>query len=504
MKRLLFFLLMTSRLLAQDGGQLYTLYCSACHGADGKGATGGQFPPLANSAWPVGNAERSIKIVLLGLNGPVEVNGKTYNLEMPPQGAAITDENIAAILTHVRSSWGNKASAVSVDQVKKVRASLGKRAEHWTADELLKLHPLENVKPPIEKLISHYYKGSFQKMPDFSKLTAAAVEEEPSGLIDYSDYANTDNFAMSWDGEIFTPAGEHEWILDSDDGSRLLIDGNMIAEIPTIGPIGRTVRKKVKLTQGMHKIRLEYFEFSGQEGLSVGVKIAGKPKVKWLSKETAGKPGKSWPEIMLKPSADRAVIYRNFIQGTTARGIGVGFPGGVNMAFSGDHLTAELIWSGDFIDAGHHWTDRGVGNEAPASDQVLKASNLSAYAFTSEAASAWPATSQVATRFRGYQLDDHGNPNFAIEVSGLRVLDQYRAETSPAPTLVRRVRLTEKPSAPVSLLLLNGTNVTQVSAQECQVGDVTIKVEGAAIRYANNTAILDLKEGEVIVRYTWK
>jgi hypothetical protein len=64
--------------------------------------------------------------------------------------------------------------------------------------------------------------------------------------------------------------------------------------------------------------------------------------------------------------------------------------------------------------------------------------------------------------------------------------------------------LTEKPSAPVSLLLLNGTNVTQVSAQECQVGDVTIKVEGAAIRYANNTAILDLKEGEVIVRYTWK
>ncbi len=495
---------MTSRLLAQDGGQLYTLYCSACHGADGKGATGGQFPPLSGSPWPVGNAERSIKIVLLGLNGPVEVNGKTYNLEMPPQGAAITDENIAAILTHVRSSWGNKATAVSVAQVKKVRASLGNRAEHWTAEELLKLHPLENVKPPIEKLISHYYKGSFQKMPDFSKLTAAAVEEEPNGLIDYSQYANSDNFAMTWDGEIFMPAGEHEWILDSDDGSRLLIDGQMVAQIPTVGPIGRAVRKKVKLTQGMHKIRVEYFEFSGQEGLSVGVKITGKPGIKWLSKERSGKSAKSWPEIMLKPTADRAVIYRNFIQGTTARGIGVGFPGGINMAFSGDHLTAELIWSGDFIDAGHHWTDRGVGNEAPASEQVLRASNLPAYAFTSEAASAWPTVSQVATRFRGYQLDEHGNPNFALEISGLHILDQYRAETSPQPALLRRIRLTEKPSAPVSLLLLNGTDMKQVSAKEIQAGDVTITVEGATMRYLNSAAILDLQEGEVQVRYTWK
>src|SRR6476620_5852152 len=97
--RLLFALALASPLLAQDGQQLYTLYCSACHGADGKGATGGAFPPLAESPYLAGDPDRAVKIVLKGLSGPVDVLGKTYNLEMPPQGAALPDDQIAAILT---------------------------------------------------------------------------------------------------------------------------------------------------------------------------------------------------------------------------------------------------------------------------------------------------------------------------------------------------------------------------------------------------------------------
>lgn len=307
--------------LAQDGGQLYGLYCSACHGADGKGATGGQFPPLAGSPWPQGNPDRAIKIVLHGLHGPVDVNGKTYNLEMPPQGAALPDDQIAAILTHVRASWGNKAPAVSTEQVKKVRAAFAKRNQHWTAEELLKVHPLENAKPPVEKLISYYYKGSFQAMPDFSKLTPAAVEEEPLGLVDYSAYAKTDGFAMMWEGEIYTPDGKHEFYLDSDDGARLLVDGQLICEIKTIGPAGRLVKKMVPLKKGMHKFRVEYFEFAGQEALSVGMKQQGSNGIKWFSKDKGNAQSKTWPEIMLNPKSDRVVLYRNFIQGTTARGI---------------------------------------------------------------------------------------------------------------------------------------------------------------------------------------
>ncbi|MEN9991331.1 MAG: hypothetical protein RLZZ224_1033, partial [Verrucomicrobiota bacterium] len=264
MRSLIYLFFGSLPLMAQDGGQLYGLYCSACHGADGKGATGGQFPPLAGSPWVQGNAERPIKIVLHGLHGPVDVNGKTYNLEMPPQGAALADDNIAAILTHVRKSWGNDSTPVSVEQVKSVRAATAQRQEHWTAEELLKLHPLENVKPVLSGLISYYYKGSFQKLPDFSKLKPDAVEEEPKGLIDYSSYANTDDFAMAWEGEFTVKeGGKHEFIIDSDDGSRLFIDGKALCDINSVGPMGRSKGKAVHLQPGQHKIRVEYFEYKG-------------------------------------------------------------------------------------------------------------------------------------------------------------------------------------------------------------------------------------------------
>ncbi|NBR43300.1 MAG: cytochrome c [Verrucomicrobia bacterium] len=56
---------------AEDGAQVYNTLCIACHGPDGKGLNG--LPPLVGSDWPKGPAARSIKIVLSGLEGPVEV-----------------------------------------------------------------------------------------------------------------------------------------------------------------------------------------------------------------------------------------------------------------------------------------------------------------------------------------------------------------------------------------------------------------------------------------------
>jgi mono/diheme cytochrome c family protein len=502
MRTILFLTTLALPLMAQDGGQLYGLYCSACHGADGKGATGGQFPPLAGSEWPLGNPERSIKIVLHGLHQPIEVSGKTYNLEMPPQGAALPDDQISAILTYVRASWGNKASAVSVDQVKKVRAATANRKEHWTAEELLKLHPLENAKPPLANLISYYYKGSYQSMPDFSKLKAAAVEEEPSGLIDYSSYANTDGFAMVWEGELQTPAGKHEFSLDSDDGSRLFVDGAVVAEIKTIGPTGRTVKKAVDLKAGVHKIRVEYFEFSGNEGLSVGVKFAKEKRMQWLSKEKGKASGKSWPEIMLAPVDNRPVIYRNFIQGSTARGIGVGFPGQINMAYSGDNLSMELLWGGNFIDAGHHWTDRGVGYEAPAGETVFALSKQKAYAFASESATAWPAASQATTRFRGYQLSTQGNPTFLVEVAGARVFDGYESVTDPSLSLLRTLRVDGKPTQAVSLLVHSGAHEA-AQPESFTVGELTVRITGGKFRYGTNVVMVDLTSPQAQLRYSW-
>ena len=120
---------------AQDGKVQYEQLCGACHGNDGKGAQAGQFPPLADSAWIKGAPDRMIQVVLHGLMGEITVPSKhstgTYNLVMPPQGAALTDEQIAAITTYVRSSWENKEGAVTVAGDAGTRGKRTRRRRDW-------------------------------------------------------------------------------------------------------------------------------------------------------------------------------------------------------------------------------------------------------------------------------------------------------------------------------------------------------------------------------------
>ncbi len=121
-------------------------YCATCHQTDGKGLTASGFPPLTSTKWVVGNEERLIKLVLKGLYGPIKVNGKEYPGQVPmtPFGGMLKDDEVAAVLTYVRNSFGNKASAISALKVKKVRAATKDKTGFYKPDELLKRHPLEN------------------------------------------------------------------------------------------------------------------------------------------------------------------------------------------------------------------------------------------------------------------------------------------------------------------------------------------------------------------------
>jgi len=117
------------------GKAVYENVCGLCHGNDGMGKPG-QAPPFARSEWALGNPNRMIRIPLAGLAGPIQVNGQEWNLAMPAMGAALPDDDLAAVLTYIRQSWGNKASAVTPEQVKAVRAEVGNRTQPWTATEL--------------------------------------------------------------------------------------------------------------------------------------------------------------------------------------------------------------------------------------------------------------------------------------------------------------------------------------------------------------------------------
>jgi mono/diheme cytochrome c family protein/glucose/arabinose dehydrogenase/lysophospholipase L1-like esterase len=121
-------------------------FCGTCHQADGKGLSASGFPPLAGTSWVTGSDERLIKLVLKGLHGPIEVLGKKYPGQVPmtPFGGMLKDDEVAAVLTYVRNSFGNKAPAVSPDKVKQVRAATKSKTGFYSPEELLKQHPLED------------------------------------------------------------------------------------------------------------------------------------------------------------------------------------------------------------------------------------------------------------------------------------------------------------------------------------------------------------------------
>jgi mono/diheme cytochrome c family protein len=102
------------------GKIVYGKICLACHMADGNGVPM-MNPPLVNTTYVLGDKEKLITIVLNGFKEDVEINGQTYSNVMTPH-KDLTDQQIADVLTYVRHSFGNKASAVKVSDVKKVRA----------------------------------------------------------------------------------------------------------------------------------------------------------------------------------------------------------------------------------------------------------------------------------------------------------------------------------------------------------------------------------------------
>jgi len=115
----------------ERGQKVYAATCIACHQADGLGVQR-MNPPLVKTKWVLGDKKALAKIVLNGLKGgEIEIDGDDFHNPMPPQKDQLSDQQIADALTYVRNSFGNKASAVTVADVKAARgvvAGAGKAA----------------------------------------------------------------------------------------------------------------------------------------------------------------------------------------------------------------------------------------------------------------------------------------------------------------------------------------------------------------------------------------
>ena len=111
--------------LEQRGKIIYEQTCLPCHQADAGGVPG-MNPPLRKSPYVQGAPARLISIILQGLNDGVEIDGETYSNPMPSFSAVLKDEEIADVLSYLRSHFDNKGGPISKSQVSRIRQGLKK------------------------------------------------------------------------------------------------------------------------------------------------------------------------------------------------------------------------------------------------------------------------------------------------------------------------------------------------------------------------------------------
>lgn len=117
------------------GSKLYGS-CAGCHQPDGAGNSA--YPPLSNSEWVNENSLGTAMIILNGIKGPITVDGKQYNAEMPPQGSGMDAKTLAGVLNYIRNSFGNKSDLLITKEMAQEAIDLSKErgAGQVTADEV--------------------------------------------------------------------------------------------------------------------------------------------------------------------------------------------------------------------------------------------------------------------------------------------------------------------------------------------------------------------------------
>lgn len=123
--------------LMEKGKQVFTTNCQACHQVTGAGIPGA-FPPVAESEWVNGPPKRLVAIILHGVQGEINVKGQKFQGVMPPFKDQLKPEDIAAVATYIRNSFGNKSDLVEVETVNLVKEATKSRTEPWNGESDLK------------------------------------------------------------------------------------------------------------------------------------------------------------------------------------------------------------------------------------------------------------------------------------------------------------------------------------------------------------------------------
>ncbi len=127
----------------KHGAKIYSAKCGGCHQANGLG-DGANYPPLVKSQWVTGEPRLTAMIILNGVKGAIEVDGKVWNGQMPAQGAGLSAKDLAGLMTYLRNSFGNETgdviSIAMAEDAMKVSESRANVGQQVTQEELLAEH----------------------------------------------------------------------------------------------------------------------------------------------------------------------------------------------------------------------------------------------------------------------------------------------------------------------------------------------------------------------------
>lgn len=380
----------------------------------------------------------------------------------------------------------------------------------------------------LKDLTFKLYLGSWKQLPDFSKLTPHREGSVPDNKIQFKldDYKN--EFGVVFTGKLTAPnKGAYRFYLASDDGGRILIDGKMVVEYDGIHPANPIKEGSVQLEKGDHEFRLEYFQAAGNIELYAawkGAKFDVTPLSTWLHPNWRGgaKPKEDRSTGMPLIVKDEPVIYRNFIQGAGTRGIGVGYPGGFNIAWSAATMNLALVWRGAFIDAARHWNDRGGGYQPPLGFDVLQPAPEGSLPFfiASSPSADWPKVEPKARaddyQWKGYSLDAKRQPVFSYEWQGLKVQDQFEVEgegTKADGKLIRTLTIQGNVPENAWFRLAQGAKMEAkdggfiVDAGRLDLGgrgfENRFRIMAPGATLAGQNLVLPVKAGSIKVTYQW-
>ena len=151
----------------------------------------------------------------------------------------------------------------------------------------------------------------------------------------------------------------------------------------------------------------------------------------------------------LKP-IDRPIIYRNFIENVSPRGIAVGYPEQANLCWDADTMSLALVWQDRFIDASKHWDGRGQGSQIPLGGGIMKWESDSPFAMLKNPQTPWPSTSakQRGHRFLGYRLDGKGRPTFRYQTIKATIEDTpLPKQSDPVASFDRELKVIPRTSS---------------------------------------------------------